>query len=367
MGKGQERWQGLSIRLWAQIVSNGLFVVAASALTPVGLSSAQTCAAIRAGISAYANSGFVLQGAGWEPAIAATLPISPKPNLSKPKGRFSALALAALAQCIDESMFKPSSTSLLMGIPEKVRLDQFKRWYSEDIEEYLRDQLLAEFHSTSRLISQGNVSVLAALQIASRLIESGEVRQCIVGGVDSLVNEADIVRLEDMWRLHCEDMPQGVVPGEAATFLAVEAARTGRELCRISGIGIDQEDVNSSVLSDGHPTGKGLERALRKATADAGVDESEIGLRLSDLNGERYGAMDSMLALSRFYRTDRDGLPIWHPADCVGETGAAVGALLIQIGGHAKTLGYAPPGAIMCELSSESGLRAACVIHSSKG
>jgi 3-oxoacyl-[acyl-carrier-protein] synthase-1 len=73
--------------------------------------------------------------------------------------------------------------------------------------------------------------------------------------------------------------------------------------------------------------------------------------------------MDSLLALSRFYRTDRDGLPIWHPAECVGETGAAVGALLVQIACHAIVRGYSPSTAVMCETSSATGQRAACLVR----
>jgi 3-oxoacyl-[acyl-carrier-protein] synthase I len=174
----------------------------------------------------------------------------------------------------------------------------------------------------------------------------------------------DISRLETTWRIHREDESQGLVPGEAAAFLAISNSITENPLCRISGIGMDEEVSSCTVLSDGHPTGKGLERALQKAIDDAGIDESEIGVRLSDLNGERYGAMDSMLALSRFYRTYRKGLPIWHPAECFGEVGAAAGALLIQIGACAQFKGYAPEGSMVCETSSENGLRAACVLPS---
>lgn len=345
-------------------MGSGLAILAAGAITPVGLTAAQTCAAIRAGISAYYESDFLLQGSDWEHVIAANVPLSPRPIDSKPNGRLMALAQPALEQCIAQCGFIPHETALLVGIPERDRLDLFERWFSQNLEASLQRNLLAQFHATSQLFALGNVSVAVALRHASQLITQGAVRQCIVGGVDSLVNEADIARLERTWRLHREAESQGLVPGEGATFLAVSAAPQSKGLCHISGIGIDQEGAASTVLSDGHPTGKGLERALRKAVDDAGVCESAIGLRISDLNGERYGAMDSMLALSRFYRTDRAGLPIWHPAECIGEAGAATGALLIQMAMRALTHGYAPEGAIvMCEFSSESGLRGACVIQ----
>jgi 3-oxoacyl-[acyl-carrier-protein] synthase I len=344
-------------------MTTSLYVVAQGAMTPVGLNATQTCAAVRAGVSAYAESGFLLQNSQWEKVVAACLPLRPKPSDSKPIGRLLALAKPALEQCVTQSCFQPSETALLVGIPERARLSLFKQWYSEDIEDYLQGRLLDGFHPASQLLPLGNVSAFVALSVASKLLAQRVVKKCIVGGVDSLVNEVDISRLEKTWRLHRENESQGVVPGEAATFLAVSATPSSNALGFICGLGLDQEDVSSSVLSDGHPTGKGLERALRKSVEDAGIHESAIGLRISDLNGERYGGMDSMLALSRFYRTDRIGLPIWHPAECVGETGAAVGALTIQLALRALSHGYSPADSIMCELSSESGLRAACIVQ----
>ena len=90
--------------------------------------------------------------------------------------------------------------------------------------------------------------------------------------------------------------------------------------------------------------------------------ESSIDLRISDLNGEIYRTDETLLAATRFYKTYRQHLEIWHPADCVGETGAASGALLLILGWAALTGGYAPGPIAMCEASSDEGLRAGCVI-----
>jgi len=199
---------------------------------------------------------------------------------------------------------------------------------------------------------------------ARDLLKSGNVNCCLVGGADSFLNEEDLTRLEGSFRLKSPDIPQGLIPGEGAAFLAVASGGTSLKTRRMSirGIGLSKEDAAHTVMSAGHPTGRALISALHAALSDAQLPESIVSWRLSDLNGEFYGAIDSLLALSRVYRTRRDRLEICHPADCVGEIGAAAGALLIIVAATAMEKGYAPGLVAMCEGSSDSGMRAACLV-----
>jgi 3-oxoacyl-[acyl-carrier-protein] synthase-1 len=254
---------------------------------------------------------------------------------------------------------------LILGVPEEQRAADLRQWFDQDLYALLQDRVLRHFHASSALLPYGNAAGVAGLQKARDLIDRGDVDACIVGGVDSFVNEVDLARLERTWRLHREGESNGQVPGEAAAFVAVGDARRWADAGGagiVAGVGISVEESSTTVLSEGHPTGQGLRRALEDAVREAEIDESAVGLRLTDLNGERFGAMDSMLALSRFYRAERDGLPIWHPAECVGETGAAVGALLLQIACHAFARNYAPSATVMCETASDGGHRSACVV-----
>jgi 3-oxoacyl-[acyl-carrier-protein] synthase I len=348
-------------------MSTRLCVVGVGAVTPVGLSTLQTCSAIRAGVSAYGESELQLATSDFEPMIAATVPLRPRPGRSKPSGRFSALAKIALAECMRDAALEPSRTALFLGVPEKARVDEFQDWFGDDLYGSLEKRIVRPFHASSALVPHGNASTFAGLARAREVLEQGIVDACVVGGVDSLVNDVDLNRLEGSWRLHREGESTGLVPGEGAAFIAVRSWKRTREnpvLGVIAGLGLDEEGRETTVVSDGHPTGEGLRRAFEKAVLDANMTESAIGLRVSDLNGERYGSMDALLAMSRFYRTFRDGLPIWHPAECVGETGAAAGALLIQVACHAFSRGYSPSNTVMCEASSDSGRRSACVIQS---
>jgi 3-oxoacyl-[acyl-carrier-protein] synthase-1 len=192
------------------------------------------------------------------------------------------------------------------------------------------------------------------------------VEGCIVGGVDSYVNWYDFKRFSAAYRLKCEEVSQGFIPGEGAAFVMVTsrtlAPKRVTSLGEILGIGWANEDAGVTAISDSHPTGKGLQRALEATVHDAQVPESRIDFRISDLNGEYYRAIESMLGTMRFYRTRREHPVVWLPAACVGEMGSAVGALLIIMAMTGMARGYAPGAIAMCEASSDTGLGAGCLV-----
>jgi 3-oxoacyl-[acyl-carrier-protein] synthase-1 len=187
--------------------------------------------------------------------------------------------------------------------------------------------------------------------------------------VDSLANHEDVERLAGAGRLHLSDVnPQGVIPGEAAAFVfiggSMETRRTA-PLAQIVGLGRSEEQ--DGVLGDRYSTGAATTHALLAALDDAAANEPDIDLRVSDMNGERYRAWESMLSTTRFYRTHRERLITWYPAASVGDTGAAAGALGLVIAAMGLARGYAPGRLAMLEASSDGGLRAACLMSSIPG
>lgn len=339
-----------------------LFVLGVGARTPVGLTAAAACAAIRAGISAFAESKHFQNGLVPEPVIGAEVPGIPSES---DFDRLVAMAIPALQECIASFPVEPADTALFLACREPHRTD-------DEFDERL-PQLLAEvqkgagvtFRPESAVLPNGHAGVVLGLRKASELLASGKARACIVGGVDSYLNGLDVIRLRETWRLAGPDVPQGVFPGEAAAFLGVTNRKPGSgpaPLGRITGLGVAEEPKESTVLSDGHATGRGLIQAIEAAVKDAGLPEGRVGFRMSDLNGENYRGMETMFAGTRFYRTRREGFQIWHPADCVGDVGAASGALLaiVALAGFSK--GYAPERLAVGETSSEGGLRGAFLL-----
>jgi 3-oxoacyl-[acyl-carrier-protein] synthase-1 len=91
-----------------------------------------------------------------------------------------------------------------------------------------------------------------------------------------------------------------------------------------------------------------------------------VGFRVSDMNGERYRAWESLFLEARFYRSYRAHLPSWYFSHSVGDIGAASGALSIVLAATAFAQGYAPGRFAMCESSSDEGLRAGCLVGSAE-
>ena len=338
-----------------------LEIISTGIVCAVGLSSEAAYTAIRANVSGYAETDQVLGGLGFEPIIGASVPLRPPPKPGQELPRLERLAELALEECLLAAEIDASRTALLLGFAEP------HRGLPGDRSGELLSRLCTRFglNADSRVLAVGNVAAFAGLELARQLLATGRTTHCIVGGVDSLLNERDIGRLTKSFRLGTESNGQGVVPGEAAAFVVVARWPGARgSLATVVGVGSGRESDQSSVLSSGHPTGRGLIAAWSAAVGDAGAHERDVVLRVSDMTGERYAGIDSMLAVSRFFRSDRDGLPILHPAENVGGTGAAAGGLSLAVTalGLSRDL-LASDGLVLCEGSSEDGQRGAALLR----
>jgi uncharacterized protein (TIGR02270 family) len=195
------------------------------------------------------------------------------------------------------------------------------------------------------------------------MLAAHRVDACLIAGVDSLLNRTDVDRLHDAGLIHEPGNPQGIIPGEGAACLLVRRAgeATSGALARIIGLG--QAHESKTVLGGSFAIGEGMCRALKSALADAGRREPQLSLRVSDMNGERYHAWDSMISTARFYRTRRERVDQIYPAAATGDLGAAAGALVVVIAAVNLYGGKAPGPLTMCEASSDEGVRAACVLE----
>jgi 3-oxoacyl-[acyl-carrier-protein] synthase-1 len=342
-----------------------IVILSYGAITAVGNSAAQTCAAIRASITGFGEASFFTDALSPEPFIVAQVRTPLPPPKEKHFDRLVKMAVHALRECLDEKSIDPSRTALLLGVRESFRVGSELDGKHADLLRQIENELQLRFHADSRVLPDGNAAAFRGFLEARELLVAKKVKNCIVGGVDSYINWNDLKRFEATYRLKTERVAQGFIPGEGAAFVSVTTKTLAAKRAvkgEIHGIGLADEDQGVTVLSDGHPTGKGLHRALQVALDDAQLSESRIAFRISDLNGEYYRGIDSMLAINRFYRTRREHLVSWLPAASAGEIGAAAGALLVIVAciGIAKC--YAPGAIAMCEASSDAGLRAGCLV-----
>jgi 3-oxoacyl-[acyl-carrier-protein] synthase-1 len=337
-----------------------LAIVSCGAVTAVGLSAAQSCAAIRARVAAFKREACL-------PPPVPPLAVARVPAVLRlkrtPAEWLLNLAELALRDCLGPVRAPRRRVALVLALPDAHREHPALR--KAPPARFLQ-QLLARLQlpadGPSAVLQEGHAAGLRSVAIARELLASGEVDACIVGGVDSLLESTDLQRLSAAGRLHEAANPQGVVPGEGAAFVVLQRGSALQEpaLAQVLGLGAAMEA--DTILGERFSVGAGLLAAMRGALADAGVGEPSLGFRVSDLNGERYRAWEALLASTRFYRTRREHMPVWQAAACVGDTGAAAGALMLVTAAVGFSRGYAPAPLAMCEASSDSGLRAACVL-----
>jgi len=336
-----------------------ILVGACGAVTPVGLTARQTCAAIRAGLTGFADT--LIQAPPDDPIVCATVPA--RRFLKVDLGDWLVrLASRAVRECLRETEADSAQLALLVALPELYREHVWERWGPERFLEFIEARLKTALHPESVVLAGGSAACYQLLKVARTLLDRGVVRYCVVGGVDSLANDVDAARLAATNRLHSGAAnPQGVIPGEGAAFVLVSRdGRVAPPLAQVLGVGLAQE--RDPVLGDRFSTGIGMGLALRNALQEGACLEPHIDLRVSDMNGERYRAWESMISTTRFYRTHRERLITWHVAASVGDTGAASGALGLVTACVGMLRGYAPGPLAMLEAASDQGLRAACLV-----
>src|SRR5690606_33594935 len=133
----------------------------------------------------------------------------------------------------------------------------------------------------------------------------------------------------------------------ASPLLAIAGAGRGREPNPIEG-------AKTS-------TGAGLTAAIRGAHAAARAS-AQVQWLVSDLDGERYKAFEWGLAWPRLGDCMDGALVHWHPADCIGNVGAAAAAVHLACISAAFSRGYAPAARALVTAANDGGQRAAMIV-----
>ena len=122
--------------------------------------------------------------------------------------------------------------------------------------------------------------------------------------------------------------------------------------CHVVGIGVATESI--TVHNEDEPClGEGLTKAIYAGLEQSGWHKEEVTQVYCDMNGETYRAHEWMLALCRTL----DDPKVTHPADCIGDVGAASAPLLIGMAAVALQRGYAKADKIFVFCSSDFGMR----------
>jgi 3-oxoacyl-[acyl-carrier-protein] synthase I len=330
-----------------------------SLVCSVGLTASAACAAIRAGVAGFEELPYY-SGSG-QPIIGAPIP----PIWAEPWNSARAIEhlATAVSECVaGESKESLNATPLLVALAEPERPGGNSELAASIVAEVER-RLGVRFHpQLSRAIARGHTAGFEGLNTARELLRQGAVQACVVCGVDSYLNARTLLWLDQTWRLKTKQNSDGVIPGEAAAaVLVLPRAVSGKgPWVTVQGIGFGFEPARPD--SEEPLLGVGLTQAARAALEDAGLGLHDIDLRISDVAGESFAFKEQSLMVSRLLRIRRHSLPIWHCADCIGDTGAAAGLCQLVIAFQAFSRNYAPGDWMMCFTSTLAGRRAAVVL-----
>jgi 3-oxoacyl-[acyl-carrier-protein] synthase-1 len=208
--------------------------------------------------------------------------------------------------------------------------------------------------------TRGRASALVALRQAAKDFLADRIDVALVGGVDSRIRPAAMEALKGAGALRSASRPAGVLPGEAAAFAVFErTAPPGRRpIARLQSVVTEEEPTAGT--SDPN-VARGLSRALRRVRLGA-PRLSERPLCVCDLNGDRARALEWAMASMRAFADLSGRAWLWHPADCIGDAGAGLGAVNLVWAATALGNGYAPTDRVLVWGASDGPDRAAALL-----
>ncbi|MFY2558796.1 beta-ketoacyl synthase N-terminal-like domain-containing protein [Corallococcus terminator] len=312
----------------------GVEVVGLGATTPVGLDVPTTETSVRAGLVRFTESGLLNRALDGQ--VASFLAEHYLPPLEVDGTRLSSawirmlrLSTYALAEaCAGLAGAAP----LLLALPEdrwgiqlpstRVMMEQLARQTGVRLEV-----------AHSRLYRHGGAGGLMALRDAMRLLSTGQASTVIVGGLDTFNHPRRLAGLDSEDRLRPRGT-DGFIPGEAASFLLlstpVAARRSGLvPLARITRIGVGAEQGHR--YSEEPYLGDGLAHAVQALFAGMPGNAPKVHCVFAGFNGESLPTKEWGVAYLRNAERFQEAHRIEHPADCVGDAGAALGPLMLVL------------------------------------
>jgi 3-oxoacyl-[acyl-carrier-protein] synthase-1 len=329
-------------------------IIASGMVTAVGFSSQASCAAIRCAIDNFSETRFREEGGEW---IIGSQVLLEQPWRGLPK--LVHMAVPAIDECLAHvGSIRADQIALLLCVAEKGRPGRLQGLDDQLLED-IQAALGFQFHSKSVVIAKGKVGGGLAIDHARKLIYEEEVPLCIVAGVDSLLVTNSLVAFEKKERLLTSENSNGFIPGEAGAAVLVGPPNVRADLLCL-GLGFGQE--KATIYSEEPLRADGMVQAIKGAFSDAGCDINDLDFRITDSNGEQYWFKEATLALDRILRNRKELFEIWHPADCIGETGAAIGPCALAVALQARKRKYAFGRGPLCHFSADNSERVALVL-----
>ncbi len=342
--------------------SKTLSIVSTGIISSIGGNTKMTLAAVKAGVSRSQDSPFF--GKNSTPIKMSLIPDEALPSLNeellkRPLSysirRMLRMAGAALIETLPDDLDCPP-VALFLAARES--LPNCTTNVSGEFIEHLIAQTGANIDkAASRVISYGRAAGLYTIDLAFRYLETTDNKYVLVGGVDTFLDLKLLGYLDQEDRVMTEGVMDGFIPGEGASFLLLTSGTGGVErenskpAPRVYAPGFSEEKGHR--YSDEPYLGEGLSNAFSSALKDKQLIVQSV---YSSLNGENIGSKELGVALTRNSKSIEDGYNIEHPADCLGDMGAATGSVLITLAAY-----YGKKTNLICCSSEKSQRAALCV------
>jgi 3-oxoacyl-[acyl-carrier-protein] synthase I len=340
---------------------DSIYIVGAGAQTPVGRNMLAAAAAVRCGISAYAEHPSIVDE--WrEPMVVARAEWLAE-SLPLPD-RIVTLAIDAAREAL-QPLGNPVSSlrrrvRMHLALSAESLPDDGQR--QGILERLAIGSAFAALGPEIELVVDGNAGGLLALKNAVLQLRRGDVQLCLVGGADSWLDAERLKAIDAGGRLHSVHCTWGFTPGEGAGFCLIATGSTVRTLdltpfAEILAVATAQESM--LLGTDTVCVGEGLTRAFQAVLNP----HHRVAHSYCDLNGETYRAEEYGFAVCRTSDSFENAGSFTAGAECWGDVGAASSPLAITLALAAWSRGYAKgPVTLAWSSSASRPLRAAALL-----
>lgn len=347
------------------MAQENVVVVSAGMITSVGLSAAETAASVRAGIMRFTSVPW--HDHRFEPITLAEvaedgLPplataLANRTGVSGRQIRLLRLGTLALRECT-RAIGPGGEIGLHLALPESETLVPLDR---PAVLRHFAEQTAGGFDiAQSEALARGRAGGLLAIEQAAQAIEKGTARFALAGGIDTYRDSFVLGTLDIEKRLKSAAHLDGFIPGEGAAFVLL-ASRTAakalkvRPLAQITRVSTAYEEGH--LYSEQPYLGEAVSDAVQELVAGGAFNEP-VEAVYSSMNGENHWAKEWGIAFLRNKAAFAPEHELHHPADCLGDTGAACGPLMVGLAATGLAHKYCR-GPSLVYASSDHGDRAA--------
>ncbi|WNG20908.1 hypothetical protein [Cystobacter fuscus] len=338
-------------------------VVALGARTPVGLSAESSAAAVRAGISRYAEYPFI--NARGEPLVVAA------DRLLEPKLEGRERLVPMVESVLEEIEAKLGHKVLYVGsLRVLLALPETRPGFSESDAKWVADSLAARFRTKTssarvEIAGRGHAGAIQAVEHVLRECSESRDNLFLVVGVDSYHHTETFTWLERGRRFKQPGIRSGFTPGEGAGCLVLMSAGLRRhlqlpQLAVVRGACTAQEQLLRD--SETGSFGAAMTQAVQGVVKGLDLSREGVDTLYADINGERYRSEEWGFVALR-------APPIWKspgyksPSDCWGDVGAAFGVLGSILAVRSFARGYAQGPRALVMAGSDHGLRGVMLLQ----